>query len=38
VESERPNIFTTRSPHRAGKQIVVEIQYQDRVDIDADTV
>jgi len=38
VESERPNIFTTSVANIGpGKQIVVEIQYQDRVDIDADT-
>lgn len=36
VESERPNIFTTSVANIGpGEQIVVEIQYQDRVDIDA---
>ncbi len=36
VESERPNIFTTSVANIApGEQIVVEIQYQDRVAIDA---
>lgn len=36
VESERPNIFTTSVANIGpGEKIVVEIQYQDRVDIDA---
>src|SRR5690242_178521 len=36
VESERPNIFTTSVANIGpGEQIVVEIQYQDRVAIDA---
>lgn len=36
VESERPNIFTTSVANIGpGEQVVVEIQYQDRVDIDA---
>jgi Ca-activated chloride channel family protein len=38
VESERPNIFTTSVANIGpGEQIVVEIQYQDRVAIDAGT-
>ncbi len=38
VESERPNIFTTSVANIGpGERIVVEIQYQDRVDIDAGT-
>lgn len=38
VESERPNIFTTSVANIGpGEKIVVEIQYQDRVDIDAGT-
>jgi Ca-activated chloride channel family protein len=38
VESERPNIFTTSVANIGpGEQIVVEIQYQDRVEIDAGT-
>src|SRR5262245_46454743 len=38
VESERPNIFTTSVANIGpGEQIVVEIQYQDRVGIDAGT-
>src|SRR5687767_9208354 len=38
VEGERPNIFTTSVANIGpGEQIVVEIQYQDRVDIDAGT-
>lgn len=36
VESERPNIFTTSVANIGpGEQVVVEIQYQDRVYIDA---
>lgn len=36
VESERPNIFTTSVANIGpGQQVVVEIQYQDRVQIDA---
>lgn len=36
VESERPNIFTTSVANIGpGERIVVEIQYQDRVGIDA---
>jgi len=36
VESERPNIFTTSVANIGpGEKIVVEIQYLDRVDIDA---
>jgi Ca-activated chloride channel homolog len=36
VESERPNIFTTSVANIGpGEGIIVEIQYQDRVDIDA---
>jgi Ca-activated chloride channel family protein len=38
VESERPNIFTTSVANIGpGEQIVVEIQYQDRVAIDTGT-
>src|SRR5688572_28903593 len=38
VESERPNIFTTSVANIGpGEKIVVEIQYQDRVEIDAAT-
>lgn len=38
VESERPNIFTTSVANIGpGEKVVVEIQYQDRVDIDAGT-
>ena len=38
VESERPNIFTTSVANIGpGEQIVVEIQYQDRVAIDNST-
>jgi Ca-activated chloride channel family protein len=38
VESERPNIFTSSVANIGpGEQIVVEIQYQDRVAIDAGT-
>jgi Ca-activated chloride channel family protein len=38
VEGERPNIFTTSVANIGpGEQIVVEIQYQDRVAIDAGT-
>ncbi|MBA4096445.1 MAG: marine proteobacterial sortase target protein [Rhodospirillum sp.] len=38
VESERPNIFTTSVANIGpGEKIVVEIQYQDRVSIDAGT-
>ncbi|HJT11497.1 MAG TPA: marine proteobacterial sortase target protein [Dongiaceae bacterium] len=38
VESERSNIFTTSVANIGpGEQVVVEIQYQDRVEIDAGT-
>jgi Ca-activated chloride channel family protein len=38
VESERPNIFTTSVANIGpGEKVIVEIQYQDRVDIDAGT-